>query len=190
MEGNKDESFRCIQLSQQALSSGDYDKALRLANKAKRLFPSQKAEAWIKQLQSKGSQPPDSDQSSASSTTQSSPFTTRPHLRKTHSTDSNTTNETATPTYTAEQKSIVLRILSHNAQNYYEILEVKKTATDAEIKKAYRKVGLIHVLSFSTHLHVFQLALQVHPDKNTAPRASEAFKCNFQPLPYFSAQAY
>lgn len=44
-------------------------------------------------------------------------------------------------------------------KDYYEILGVNKDAPDSDLKKAYKK-----------------LALQLHPDKNKVPGASEAFK--------------
>lgn len=50
-----------------------------------------------------------------------------------------------------------VRKCKHTA--YYEILDIKKDANDLEIKKSYRK-----------------LALLLHPDKNGAPGADEAFK--------------
>src|SRR6266536_6385961 len=48
---------------------------------------------------------------------------------------------------------------SSTKRDYYEILSVSRSATDDDIKKAYRR-----------------LALQYHPDRNSAPEATERFK--------------
>lgn len=61
--------------------------------------------------------------------------------------------------YTPEQKAAVLRIRKCTATSFYEILSVERTATDSEIKKAYRKQSLL-----------------THPDKNGYDGADEAFK--------------
>lgn len=59
--------------------------------------------------------------------------------------------------YTQTQVDMVSQI--KRCKDYYEVLNVTKESTDSEIKKAYKK-----------------LALQLHPDKNHAPGAVEAFK--------------
>ncbi|KAK9994674.1 hypothetical protein SO802_024377 [Lithocarpus litseifolius] len=63
----------------------------------------------------------------------------------------------ASASYTEEQIAIVRQI--KKKKDYYEILGVEKSCTVEDVRKAYRK-----------------LSLKVHPDKNKAPDAEEAFK--------------
>ena len=72
--------------------------------------------------------------------------------------------------YTPEQKAAVLRIRKCSTTQYYEILSLERTATDTEIKKAYRKQSLL-----------------THPDKNGYEGADEAFKCGLLFSPFFLA---
>ncbi|OAP60862.1 hypothetical protein AYL99_05864 [Fonsecaea erecta] len=61
--------------------------------------------------------------------------------------------------WTPQQKAEVIRIRKCSPTAFYEILAVEKTASDGEIKKAYRKISLL-----------------THPDKNGYEGADEAFK--------------
>ena len=73
-----------------------------------------------------------------------------------------------------------------NSKDDYERMEVSRTATADDVKKAYRKLATI-VSGGSTFLLLlgkrkpviyssFFFSLQLHPDKNKAPGSEEAFK--------------
>ena len=47
MEGNRDESIKCIKIAQKCIAAGDREKAIKFLNKAQRLFPSQRAKGKI-----------------------------------------------------------------------------------------------------------------------------------------------
>lgn len=49
MDGNKDESNRCINIALAAAKSGDLQRALKFLRKADNLYPSQKAKGNIYQ---------------------------------------------------------------------------------------------------------------------------------------------
>ncbi|KAK9101977.1 hypothetical protein Sjap_019231 [Stephania japonica] len=160
MDGNKDEALKCLRMGKEALELGDRNRALKFITKARRLDPSLPVEDLLLRVEG---EPANSADSSAA---QSGGF------HEASSSDSSKVGgggssvrqrgglnglSTKSNDYTEEQVSIVRQI--KREKGYYEILGLEKSCSVEDVKKAYRK-----------------LSLKVHPDKNKAPGAEEAFK--------------
>lgn len=152
MDSNKDEADRCIKIALIAVSNNQPDKARKFLEKAQRLFPTDQAKNLLETLAQNG-KPPDENGGPVNRD--------GPAMRhRSHREEANNSAQGATDSakpYTAEQLDAVRKIKS--CKDYYQILGVEKTASEEDLKKAYRK-----------------LALKFHPDKNHAPGATEAFK--------------
>ena len=150
-----------LTLSEDYLRKGDLQKAEKLAHKAQSMYATPEGHALLSKItvaksnaakgESSSTRPSSSSSSSSSSSPTSSPPTSASSV---HSSSSDSTR----PGPTKEQIDAVKRIKAAKS-DYFEILGVAKDADDGEIKKAYQK-----------------LSLKIHPDKNPAPGAEEAFK--------------
>jgi DnaJ family protein B protein 12 len=141
---NRDEALRCFELGKNSFRNNDLDNALKFFKKSYRLEESDIVKKYIDDVENM-------KKNGGSSTTRTQQSQKAEPASKAEPT------EQAAPKYTKEQVDDVKKIRA--TKDFYEILNVTKTATEDEIKKAYRK-----------------LALKYHPDKNRAPGSDEAFK--------------
>ena len=150
MEGNKDEAQRCLGIARRHLDSENYASARKFCLKSIALFETPDATKLLELInraeglstsKANGSGEP----SSSNSTTEEHPSAAG--MKHRHTQPKANGNGTAggmggeKREYTAEQANLVKRVRSCKVTEYYEILAVKKDCDDAEIEKAYRKVG-------------------------------------------------
>lgn len=157
---NKDEAAKCRDIGARALRQGQHDRAIKFLKKSLSMYPLPGVEALLAQAEKAaatgGTKPAEEANNSRPSTTST------PSFQRSTSSASVTTDGASGRSYTPQQVEIVNKILQAKEGGrgaHYRVLGVSASATENELKKAYRK-----------------LALKLHPDKNSAPQADEAFK--------------
>lgn len=147
MDGNKDEALRCVRIAEEAISSGNKERALKFIKFAKRLDHNFQAEELLAACEKLDSgSPVSSINEKFASKSKTGPGPTK-------SAEGSNGERNCT-----EEHVQLIRHIKTN-KDYYDILGVGKNCSVEEIRKAYRK-----------------LSLKVHPDKNKAPGSEEAFK--------------
>ncbi|BBN16932.1 DnaJ homolog subfamily B member 12 [Marchantia polymorpha subsp. ruderalis] len=162
MDSNKDEGNKCMQIGRAALEAGDRERAIKFFTKAQRLYPNPDAEALLSSLyEGSGKQAADEKPSMKRGDSMDAREEKKDgnagirHRNGFHQAGSSSTAGSSDAS--AEQIEIVARI--KRTKDYYQILGVTKECSEEDVKKAYRKISL-----------------KVHPDKNKASGAEEAFK--------------
>ncbi|KAJ2083757.1 Chaperone protein dnaJ [Coemansia sp. RSA 988] len=159
MEVNRDEAARALLIAQNKWQSGDKVGALRLARKSHSLYPTDANKQLIEKYSAQEEKQTPETASTTASKESNGGQTEKEGLRnRATAKGAPKQQQQQKRIYTEEQIAAVKRVMSKQ-NDYYSVLGVERTATEVEIKKAYRKS-----------------ALTFHPDKNKAPRADEAFK--------------
>ena len=179
MEVNKEEAIRCRTLGAEALRHSNYARSIKMFQKSLQLYPLPGVQALLDQAERKQQQQQAESESSSSSNnnttsnasnvngTSSSSSSNHNHSHRAAAAAASRSSSSSSlgadgRIYTAAQVAVVSQVLKSKEGGrgaHYRVLGIPSNADDAAIKKAYR-----------------QLALKLHPDKNSAPHADEAFK--------------
>ncbi|SPO21672.1 related to HLJ1 - Co-chaperone for Hsp40p [Ustilago trichophora] len=157
-----EDAQKALRLAFKHDANGDTAAAIKWTKKSIAIYKTPSAEALLVRLEKSGASGNGASASASASTSSAaagaSSSTEGLRTRPTARSASETTNTAPKRAYTQAQLEVVTRIKKAGG-DFYQILGVEKTVDENGIKKAYKK-----------------LALQLHPDKNGAPGADEAFK--------------
>ncbi|KAI8466699.1 MAG: DnaJ-like protein [Monoraphidium minutum] len=180
---NRDEGLKCLDIARQALAGGDAARAEKFALKAQRLYRCQQTDDMVREVAAAASGGAARGGHASPSSGGGDQQQHRGHghghghhrggqqQQQQQQRDGGAFGEgveglrrrggdAARPAPRPEPEVVDPSVTPEQRQlDYYEILMVVRGADDDEIKRAYRK-----------------LALRLHPDKNKAPKAEDAFK--------------
>jgi DnaJ family protein B protein 12 len=162
---NKDEAARCRDIAAKALRQGQHDRAVKFFKKSLSMYPLPGVEAMLAEAEkvaANGGSKPAEETTTNDGASRPSRASTPTFQRSTSSVSATSDIGASGRAYTPEQLEIVKKILHAKDGGrgaHYRVLGISESATENEIKKAYRK-----------------RALKLHPDKNSAPHADDAFK--------------
>jgi DnaJ family protein B protein 12 len=131
-EANREEALKCLKISRQFWESSQKGTALKYASKSVSLFETADGLAWLEKIRGEYQ----GGEEEATSAAQPA----KEEARKASPTGSANT-ETSKASYSDEQAAEVKKFTKISKNDYYAVLGVPKTASDADIKKAYRKVS-------------------------------------------------
>jgi DnaJ family protein B protein 12 len=144
-----------------SLKKGQHARAVKLFRKSLNMYPLPGVEALLSQAEKIAREA----ENGSASASRPAATASRPQVSRTASTASAASSVTSGAdgrAYTEMQVKVVKEILHAKEGGrgaHYRVLGIAASANESEIKKAYRK-----------------RALKLHPDKNSAPHADEAFK--------------
>ncbi|PWN53843.1 DnaJ-domain-containing protein [Violaceomyces palustris] len=158
-----EEAQKALSLALKHDANGDTVAAIKWAKKSISIHSTPAAQALLVRLEKNGATGSSTAASGAQPSSSSSSEGLRSRATASASVHSNGSAKRDPPEekkreYTAAQVEVVKKVKKAGG-DFYAVLGVEKTVEEGGIKKAYRK-----------------LALQLHPDKNGAPGADEAFK--------------
>lgn len=160
---NKEEAARCRDIGADALRKNQFARAVKFLTKSLQLYPLPGVKPLLDQAQRKLNEETTGDEPAApSNPSNHNTQGTSDHAPSRSASTVSTNTDANGRSYTPAQEEIVTAILKAKQSGrhaHYNVLGLEPSADEAAIKKAYRK-----------------LALKLHPDKNSAPHADEAFK--------------